>query len=74
VEKDNVIKRLSLGQERFKTKSEKATIALADLKKTHKVERDQMQVAYEDNMTHSRQTNAASHMILKTKSNTGALV
>jgi len=54
-QKDNVIKRLSLGQERFKTKSEKATIALADLKKTHKVERDQMQVAYEGNMTKAKQ-------------------
>ena len=55
VEKDKVIKRLSLGEVRSKTKSEKATIALADLKKTHKVERDQMQAAYEGNMTKAKQ-------------------
>ena len=50
-----MIKRLSLGEERSKTESEKETIALADLKKTHKVERDQMQVAYEGNMTKAKQ-------------------
>ena len=55
MEKDKVIKRLSLGEVRSKTKSEKATIALADLKKTHKVERDQMQAAYEGNMTKAKQ-------------------
>ena len=55
VKKDELIKRLSLSEEKSKAKSEKVTSAIADLKKTHKAERDGMQAAYEGNMTKVKQ-------------------
>ena len=50
-----MIKRLSFSEQKFKAKSEKATSAIADLKRTHSVERDEMQAAYEGKMKKAKE-------------------
>ena len=51
MEKDKVIKRLSLSEERCKTRSEKMINATAEVKKTHKLEREAMERKHAENMT-----------------------
>ena len=50
VEKDKVIKRLSLSAERSKSKSEKVINATAELKKTHKLEREAIEKKHKEDI------------------------
>jgi len=53
VEKDKVIKRLSLSAEKSKSKSEKVINATAELKKTHKLERETMEKKHKEDIANA---------------------